>query len=68
VVEDVVTLIAAVPILPFELVAEMAVEPAATPVTSPLLETVAVAGVVLAHVNETPVIVRPAESSAVAVS
>src|SRR6266480_1017113 len=56
-----ITVIAAVPLLP-SLVAVIVAEPAATPVTKPLLLTVATAVLLLDHVTTRPVRVPPAES------
>src|SRR5207249_3216957 len=56
-----VTVIAAVPLLP-SLVAVIVAEPAATPVTRPLLLTVATAVLLLDQVMTRPVSVLPAES------
>src|ERR1700694_134566 len=62
-----VTVIAEVPFLP-SLVAVMFAEPAATPVTSPLLFTVAAAALSLDHVTVRPESGAPFASSGVAVS
>src|SRR5213593_3549839 len=62
-----VTVIAAVPLCP-SLVAVMVAEPTATPLTTPLLETVATAALSLAHVTVRPVSVLPFASFSVAVS
>src|SRR5207247_9762829 len=56
-----------VPLLP-SLVAVIVADPAATPVTSPLAETVATAGALLDQVTIRPVSTLPAESFVVAVS
>src|SRR3989442_1203695 len=61
------TVIEAVPLRP-SLVAVMAAEPAATPVTRPLGLTVATAAALLVHVIVRPVSGLPAESSGLAVS
>jgi hypothetical protein len=62
-----VTVIAAVPLCP-SLVAVMVALPAATPVTSPLAETVAMADALLAHVTTRPESAFPLASFGVAVS
>src|SRR5438309_4582887 len=61
------TVTAAVPAFP-SLVAVMVAVPAATPFTSPLLLTVAILVLLLAHVTVRPVSAVPAESFGVAVS
>src|SRR5207247_11230696 len=61
------TVIAAVPLLP-SLVAVIVTDPAATPKTSPLALTVAMAVLLLAHVTVRPDSRLPAESFGVAVS
>ena len=60
-------MIAAVPLLP-SLVAVIVTDPAATPVTSPLALTVAIAVLLLAQVTVRPDSALPAESFGVAVS
>jgi len=62
-----VTVIAALPPVP-SLVAVIVDEPGATPVTNPVLETVATLGLLLAHVTGRPVSGVPAASFSVAVS
>jgi len=62
-----VTVMAAVPLCP-SLVALMVAEPAATPVTRPLTDTVATAALLVAHVTARPVRAVPVESSGVAVN
>src|SRR5712691_5283823 len=62
-----VTVSAAVPLWP-SLVAVMVADPTATPLTTPLLETVATAALSLAHVTVRPVSVLPFASFSVAVS
>ena len=62
-----VTVIAAVPLLP-SLVAVTVAEPAATPVTTPLDETVAIPVLELDHVTARPESTAPFASYAVAVS
>src|SRR6266566_1612822 len=57
----IVTVVTAVPLLP-SLVAVIVAEPAATPVTKPLLVTVATAGLLLAQVTTRPASELPAES------
>src|SRR5438876_4772989 len=57
----IVTVMTAVPLLP-SLVAVIVAEPAATPVTKPLLLTVATAGLLLAQVTTRPASELPAES------
>src|SRR5207302_1079800 len=61
------TLIAAEPLCP-SLVAVIVTAPAATPVTSPLADTVAIAGFELVHVSARPVSTFPAASLGVALS
>jgi len=62
-----VTVRADVPLCP-SLVAVIVAEPAATPVTWPLADTVATAGLLVAHVTARPVRAVPVESSGVAVN
>jgi len=62
-----VTLIAALPLAP-SLVAVIVVEPGATPLTNPLLETVATAGLSFSHLTARPVTKVPAASLSVTVS
>src|SRR2546428_11020283 len=62
-----VTVTAAVPFFP-SAVAMIVAEPTATPVTNPVADTVATAGLLLAHVTARPVSTLPAESLVVAVS
>jgi phage terminase large subunit-like protein len=63
----IVTVIEAVPLLP-SLVAVSVALPAATPVTSPLAETLATPGALLAHVTRRPVKALPFASLGVAVN
>ena len=62
-----VTVRADVPLCP-SLVAAIVAEPAATPVTRPLTDTVATAALLVAHVTARPVRAVPLESSGVAVN
>jgi hypothetical protein len=62
-----VTVIADVPFLP-SLVAVIVADPAATPVTNPLADTVATPAALVLHVTVRPVNTPPAESLVVAVS
>src|SRR5207302_9575902 len=62
-----VTVRADVPLCP-SLVAVIVAEPAATPVTRPLTDTVATAALLVAHVTARPVRAVPLESSGVAVN
>src|SRR5436190_816847 len=62
-----VTVAAAVPVFP-SLVAVIVAVPARTPLTSPLLLTVATTALLLVHVTGRPVSAAPAESFSVAVS
>ncbi len=63
----IVTVITAVPFLP-SLVAVIVAEPAATPVTRPLVLTRAIAVLLLAHVTTRPLKILPAASLVTAAS
>src|SRR5206468_1171691 len=63
----IVTVIAAVPFLP-SLVAVIVAEPAATPVTRPVVLTLAIAVLLLAHVTTRPLKILPAASFVTAAS